>query len=222
MSYLLNNARSKIYISNDLIQTIQSQGELTRRCVIKCFEDQTTRHEEQKELMDTIGKSTKECIETCTETIVSCIKTSLPTTNKATQQRIKTHNPDKFDWTNELTDRKLHFYKYLKNRKLHDIYIKEFPMMPRKFQPVNIQNEPEDEFKIRKKRAINTFRSEIELLKARFTRHREDFKRKDEETIAKIKIKHPREADELIKKWEKECKEGKQNLKPSTKETKSS
>ena len=84
----------------------------------------------------------------------------------------------------------------------------ESPSMPRKFQPVRIENEPEKEFLIRKQGAINNFKNEVDLLLARCTRHEETYKNVDVEMVKHLQDTYDKEeAKEIVKKWNTECRE---------------
>ena len=80
-----NNEMIQLFqnINNDLIQEIQQQSELTRRCIINCFEnqkqEQTTANEDNKEIIDTLSKETRKCIEQCTEKMVLSIQSAFST-----------------------------------------------------------------------------------------------------------------------------------------------
>ena len=202
-------------ISNDMIQTIQTQSELTRQCIRECFEEQKVNNEDKKELLDTLSKETKQCIETCTEKITSSITTILvnSTKNQATSEEIlkEKENVSEF-WNETLNKRKTQYWKYYRNKKLSEIYTdglnKEIPEMPRKYQPICIENESTEEFEIRKEGALVRFKNDIKLIQARSQRHEKDFQKTDEELLKFLNENYNNDtAHALYLQWQKECRD---------------
>ena len=117
-------------INNDLIQTIQSQGELTRQCIKSCFNDQGVHEEDKKELIDSLIKRTNETIRKSTKEMLESMGEMLKEQRKEPAIKVLTEK-DKENkkledmWNKNLNKRKLEFYKHLRCKKIHDIYQKE-------------------------------------------------------------------------------------------------
>ena len=111
----------------------------------------------------------------------------------------------------KLTERKKLFWKYYRNKNVHEIYDKELkndvPRMPRKFQPVEIENEPQEELAIRKEMAINKFKAETNILKLRSSRYKESVQKIDNEMKELFnKELPPARAEKHQNAWEELCK----------------
>ena len=80
--------------------------------------------------------------------------------------------------------------------------------MPRKLQPKEIQGEPDEEYKVRKDRAVKNMETEIELLRLRERRKATEFKEIDETMLELINQKFiscENIRKELEKSWNIEC-----------------
>lgn len=208
-------------INNDVIITIQSQSELTRQCIVKCFEDHSTNEEDKKELIDVLIKTTNKTIENSSKEMIECMKETFLNQNKHfnmsnSKDSEKTNNSTeinekiKDEWQKLLGKRKIRYFKHLRNKKLASTYEKELekptPLMPRKFQPTKLDNEPESEFNIRQQRALNDFKLEIELLKTREKRFEKEYKTLDENMITIIENNYTGDSCNQLKElWDKEC-----------------
>ena len=77
----------------------------------------------------------------------------------------------------------MQYWHFFRNEKLYDTYsielTKETPKMPRKFQSVRIENEPLEEFEVRKELAISKLTNEMKLPKVSYERHHKHFEEVD-------------------------------------------
>ena len=78
--------------------------------------------------------------------------------------------------------------------------------MPRKFQPVRIENEPLEEFEVRKELAISKLTNEIKLLKIRYERHQKHFEEVDLEIENMLKSKFEENVSSILcSEWKSDC-----------------
>ena len=86
--------------------------------------------------------------------------------------------------------------------------------MPRKFQPVRIDNEDPKELTIRRRGAVERFKCEAALLSARGERHAKNFQRIDEQMKSSLEENYPNKiAKYLIRRWDEDCKREEQKSK---------
>ena len=201
-------------MTNELIQTLQQQSELTRRHMQDLYEESKTEREDQKELIDTLSKQTQETIEVCTTRIATTmIEVMQNTNNKASTDKeiSEAKNNISYLWKNRAVVRKMQYWHFFRNKKLYDTYsielTKETPKMPRKFQPVRIENEPPEEFEVRKELAISKLTNEIKLLKIRYERHQKHFEEVDLEIENILKSKFEENVSSILcSEWKSDCK----------------
>lgn len=83
--------------------------------------------------------------------------------------------------------------------------------MPRKFQPITIENQTEEELEIRKELAMKKLEVEVRLLKIRYERHEKSYKEIDDTMKNTIETTYDESTAEYLKdEWLKEVNEEEQ------------
>ena len=117
------------------------------------------------------------------------------------------------DWNKILLKRRDAYWDHYKNKEASNIFEKESkeetPKMPRKFQTKKIENEPDDEYAIRKEAAIHKLNTHIKLLQLRAKKKENIYATIDKEMNELISEKNADDDDlktELLTYWTMECK----------------
>ena len=220
---LLSSAIESLNIS--LIKTIKEESQLTRKVIQDCFNAANEISNDKKEFMDNMNKKTIDIIELSINKITDVIananiSTPIPITKEQklhcnlTEKAEKSMSEMESVWKSNIQKRRQAYWEFYKRKETLAIYEeeiqKEHPKMPRKLQPKIIDNEPEEEHKIRKDHAIENLRTEMKLLKLREQRKEKEFKEIDETITQLITEKHQDNMEirsELLEAWEKECKQ---------------
>ena len=113
-------------------------------------------------------------------------------------------------WKRSLNERKMEYWNHLRFRNTAVTYEKwlgkENPVLPRKFRPVGITGEAEEDKDIRREMALKTLESEVKLLKNKANRGENNFKKIDLERAEVISKKATGEVkDNLLQLWKLEC-----------------
>ena len=114
-------------------------------------------------------------------------------------------------WKDTLNTRKQAFWTYYKAKTTTDIFQKlseqNPPKMPRKFLPKAIENECEEETKIRQSIALEGFKAEIRLLEVRSRNYEQRFTKIDSDMIQYFSEKYTEDVvDQLKEFWIEDCK----------------
>ena len=113
-------------------------------------------------------------------------------------------------WQRNLNTRKIAYWNSYKTGKEAEQYqqciSKENPLILRKFRPNELPNEQEEEKTVRKNRALQNVKSEIEVLTLKTSRFENKYIKMDEnmEKIIRERI-DPHLQEELLIIWKKEC-----------------
>ena len=200
-------------ISNDMIQTMQEQGELTRKKIEHCFEDYKVDNEDRKEYLESLNNSTKTCMVECTQKMITGISQALSNNCSITvtddHESLRERENCAAEWNKKLRERKSFFEKYHRNKTIHQIYLKELekdePRMPRKFQPFLQDGIPDEEVKIRKQLAIDQFKGEIKIIEMRMNRFNDKLTKVNEYMKNYFDNNYePTLAKKMLLLWEKE------------------
>lgn len=115
------------------------------------------------------------------------------------------------NWQEEMKKRNELFVKYFRSKILHDAFHaelqKETPSLPRRIQPIRIENEPEEEYLIRHQLAKDKLQSEMKLHEIRYMKHTEDITNIDVEMIKSIQASdlNSQLIESQINCWKKEA-----------------
>lgn len=113
-------------------------------------------------------------------------------------------------WRKSLNERKMSYWnhlRFLRTAVTYDKWLgKATPVLPRKFRPLSIPGEAEEDKAIRRELALKTYESEIRILKNKAKRCEESFTKIDTEMMQIIANKSSDETCEsLIQLWKQDC-----------------
>ena len=115
-------------------------------------------------------------------------------------------------WKNTLNDRKKYYWLYFKNSKLEEKYNEWYnaaPIkLPNKFLPKIINGEPEEHREIRMRKAKDTMKYEIEMMKAKINNFKSKFEVIGQTIFSEIETSSSHNSSKSILKqlWIKDCK----------------
>ena len=118
------------------------------------------------------------------------------------------------NWKSNFDERKLSYWKSLKNRNLSDIYKKWAeetpPTIPRKFLPQPIRGESENQYQRRLKLSIEKMKCKADTMRIRDEHHKTIYKTIDRGIREEIEDKFENDHDlklKLLELWRQECQE---------------
>ena len=200
------DALNNLYVN--IVDAFKMQSNLTRECIINC----TAVHKSTnvtKELLQRYIEINNEFTATFTQLISDSISKALANIHQdKNEEKVTSINDDVLKV--KLKERRSHYVKYHRAKTIYKIYSKELekenPEMPRKFRPVEIENEPEEELNIREQLAKEKFKHETMLLQARSQRFEKNVQDIDDDVHIMINDLPKEEANELLIKWKNHCK----------------
>ena len=197
----------------EVVKLVQEQNRETRQCLLKMCLSKDSSQTLNEKLINTILGINEQFAKRITEKVSETINNSaesfqrnqtVPTVSKESSFNQELYNK-------RLRERKLWFWKYHRCNCIYAIFSeelkKENPRMPRKLQPVIINNEPAEELEVRKRLALEKFKHETELQFLRSKRFEYNFRKIDEEMKEYITNElSEAKAKQKLDKWEIDCK----------------
>ena len=116
-------------------------------------------------------------------------------------------------WKNNLNERKQGYWSYLRTENLikkYEEWCSNDPaIIPRKYTPKLIEEEPEEQKEIRMRYAKTSMKCDMEIMKLRITNFQSKYEAVDEAMISEIEAKTKDQITKatLIELWKKECQE---------------
>ena len=211
--------KAQVEALNQILAAIEQNSNITHNLLRELID--ATKNNNQvdvDQISHQVQRSESRNARTFAEVVANTLKTSMAQAEERKLQDRRSRNESqkaKKDigklWKDTLNTRKQAFWTYYKAKTTTDIFQKlseqNPPKMPRKFLPKAIENECEEETKIRQSIALEGFKAEIRLLEVRSRNYEQRFTKIDSDMIQYFTEKYTEDVvDQLKEFWIEDCK----------------